>query len=430
MEKETPRRQSYHPMGPHSVLVSSPGQRRRQPQAQGMNYGHCIQHRRNSENLEPQTVLEQRRQSYDPSVLHQMMYEQSQGMVHGPMYPGSLSQTDYYMGPPPPRSTTGGEYFSPISENPGEQSGWMGGMPQSSPRRHPSHSMVRKAGSQTDIGHFMDDPSSPSTPFGESNSQLGPLMFNQDQDELYDPSEFLSINPLIDDSITSQKMGYGPDMSQPVDHVTYMKKKSSDPFTSHTLMDMDHLSRSVLTLHEDPQSTRKENSRKPARTNSAYRYGNLKSMGSEPQLNMYGPPGLQSSILPRLTAPIDHSSGRTTSSTLPRHMRGNRFGYSTHQDKSQQKQQHKTSPQHSKQPPTVSSGSGGGITMTQPSPAGVPSASLTEHAGSREKRSLRQDKSQSSRTHSSSSSESSSPLQKKSPESSNNNSQRLRSSGR
>ncbi len=360
-EKDNPRRSmGLHPT--HSQLISSPAQRTRHPQqSQGMNYGHCIPHKRKSaDNPEiPQSViLEQRRQSYDPIRMQQsLMYDQTQTLLppqHQFMYPaGSLSQAEYMMVPPPHGRN---EYYATIRENVPDQQI----MSQSSPRRQPLSHQQRKDFVETDISYFMDDPGSPGTFLGDSNSQMGPAhnyyhrALSQELQESCDLSDVPSVKTPLDDSIVSQKTGYGlMEMSQPIDHQSYhARKKSGDSFT---LSDMDHLSRSVHTLHTDYGGGYKgDNPRhKPVRTRSTNQrpssHSAMKSMGSEGQLNMYGPPGLQSSILPRLTAPLEQLRPGS-SSTLPHNSRGRHpHGGGNRGVRSQQKHQTQNSIQHPKQ---------------------------------------------------------------------------------
>ncbi len=422
MEKESNQRSNggFHPT--HSMLVSSPGQRNRHQQhqqPQGVNYGHCIpSHRRQSDNSEvPQTILEQRRQSYDPSRMQQMMFDHSQSMMlpqHHQMYPaGSLSQADYMMVP-----SRGSEYYTPFRDNHSEQMDWMGGIPpqsQSSPRRqiYPPSRKDFVDVSQTDIVSFMDDPGSPRTFNGDSNSQLGPEI-----QELYELSDILSVStPPVDNSLISQKMGYSiVEMSQPVDQVTYRRKKSAE---SMNLKDMDHLSRSVQTLHDD-SSHKGDGSthRKPVRTHSTTlrpNPSNMNSMGSEPQLNMYGPPGLQSSILSRLVAPIDQLQQPGNSSTLPH--RGSKFTNTSHGRSQQRRHNHGSTHNHPKQ-------QGGVTTITHPSQSNGGKRTPIIVTSSKQTAT-----NQSVSVTSLSSTNSTSPLQERVQEQSPSN-QKLRSSGR
>ena len=427
----------------HSQLVSSPAQRTRHPQqSQGMNYGHCIPHKRKSaDNPEiPQSViLEQRRQSYDPIRMQQsLMYDQTQTMhpsQHQLMYSaGSLSQAEYMM-VPHGRS----EYYATIRENAPDQQ-----MPQSSPRRQPLSHQQRKDFVETDISYFMDDPGS--TFLGDSNSQMGPAHnyyhralsqeLQESCDLSCDLSDIPSVNTPVDDSIVSQKTGYGlMEMSQPIDHLSYhARKKSGDSFT---LSDMDHLSRSVHTLHTDSYGGYKGDNlrRKPVRTRSTNQrpssHSAIKSMGSEGQLNMYGPPGLQSSILPRLTAPLEQLRPGS-SSTLPHNSRGRQsHGGGNRGVRSQQKHQTQNSVQHPKQSQQI-----GGAPVNQTTPVPM------EEGGSSEKRSSKSDKS-SPQTHqqsspsppstgrsSTSDAGSPSPAQHRMQQQSPGNNQKLRLSGR
>ena len=451
MEKESSKRSTgFHPT--HSMLVSSPAQRSRHQQQQ-TQYGHCIPpHRRQSDNPDvSQTILEQRRQSYDSSRLQQMMFEHSQSMMlpqHAQLYPpGTLSQADYVMMPP-----RGSEYYTQFRENHQDQLDWMGGIPpqsQSNPRRqvHPPRKDFANM-SQTEIGYFMDDPCSPRTFNGDSNSQLGPSHNYHHRplsQELHEPcelSDILSVNtPPVDNSHISQKMGYSitemsqpidhmtqsfDHMTQPIDHMTYMRKKSNE---SNNLTDMDHLSRSVHTLHDENNHKGDSSGRKQVRTHSTNQHSshsNLKSMGSEPVLNMYGPPGLKSSILPRLAAPLEQlQSGN--SSTLPH--RNSKFSGVNHGRSQQRRHNHPGASHHSKQPGNLTQP--GQLTTQQPTHANGGVSTITPDT----RRSPMQDKTQtdqllaSSSATSLSSANSTSPIQERLQQQSPSN-QKLRSSGR
>lgn len=356
----------------HTVLV--PGQRTRhqqqhqQSQQAGMNYGHCIPHRRISDDSS-QVLMEQQRQTQQSSYnspqsrMHQqqMMYDQSQSMIMAagqhPIYPTSLSQADYsmmMMSHPHRGGGAGmtGDYFMTIRENPEQQQQqqeWM--MPAQSQPTGNSTTMSRKPSkkdfesSQSDITNFMEDPGSPGTLNGDFNSsQLVPPFYSAALSQELDMelSDIPSVNTPIDDS---QKVGYGSmvDMTQQqqTSGEYIMRRKSNElpstPQMHHGNMDpsqQGHMSRSIHNMPSD------NSRRKPVTRAQSISHGhggqhgtsshtNMKKMGSEPQLNKFGPPGLLSTILPRINPPTEMIRP-SSSSTLPRnHGRSNKHTNTT-----------------------------------------------------------------------------------------------------
>lgn len=469
MEKDSSRRSSgVH--STHNVLV--PGQRTRQQPQQGVNYGHCITHRRISDES-PQAIMEQRRQqqSYDnpQSRLHpqQMMYDHSQSHMmpgpHPPIYPTSLSQADYNMMMMSHRGTAagmGGDYFMPIREKPPEQhQEWImgGGMPAQSQPTTSTRKLSRKdiENSQSDISNFMEDPGSPGTLNGDFNSQTVPPYYPHLSQELdMELSDIPSVSTPIDDTI-SQKVGYGGsmvDMTQTSNE--YSRRKSGDLASTQVPMgNMDgHMSRSVHTMPNEGRSYKSGDSgghRKPVvRTHSISQqrstpgpHTNMKKMGSEPQLNNFGPPGLQSSILPRLAAPVELVRPNS-SSTLPRNS-GSRTNKPSHNSppsshSNQMKGNNSTSPprqpshhhgqRFKQQTQKVGGNRGGVVSLTQPNPPPSTGSSTEDERKSIPMTQTEHDTSPASSTINNPSTSSSSPVQHQLQQQSPSN--QLRSSGR
>ena len=383
MEKETSR-VGYHPL---PMLPSSSNSRLR-PKSQNLGHRYESPHhsRRNPDDIRHgHTVREQRRQSFDPGLMRmdqRMLFEQQQHLIRSQMLPGQgLSQAEYHSRD---HLHVGLYPIDGVDTSP-----WM--KPPPTKTRHPQslpHTIggFQESNSQsyspTDDIHFNieDNGSSLSTLVDTSNNQLGShgyhsqqqLQFSQELiNEPYEHSDILSPNNLtFNENTMSQKGGYFgleiqeyPHYREPVPLWRPYKNDKRMSMNDLTLLncgsvtslsDMAFLSHSVHQLQEEPQNWRTNDPRKvtTARNKSLHlSHGNLQSIAGENQHNIYGPPGLKSSILPQLAAPIDHRSN-TFSRKPPTHAVNDQV---------------KRSPPKAKHP-TTSSGSLTCLLYTSPSP--------------------------------------------------------------